>query len=289
MIEDLDASLKAMLTGEATPGSALATAGISFAAPGQTWQGQGSGLQVNIYLYQIMDNRDLRSNQRNTVLNPDGSVTANLFPARIDCSYIITAWEKGSDVAGIDKEIAEHALLGEILYVLWRNPTIPARYLTGSLVNPELPLPVIAAENEDMAAKPDFWNALDGYVRPAITCRVTLAVDLNQDVSGPQVTTILTTVQQAGATASDQGDLFVEIGGIIRNADALTQTIPDAWILLDSSLLSTISDSTGAFRITGVRPGPHSLTVRAVGFAQGVRTFAVPDPSGFYDVSLTPL
>jgi hypothetical protein len=289
MIEDLDASLKAMLTGEATAGSALATAGISFAAPDQTWQGQGSGLQVNIYLHRIMDNRDLRSNQRNTVLNPDGSVTTSVFPARLDCSYIITAWEKGSEVAGIDKEISEHALLGEILYVLWRNPTMPARYLTGSLVNSELPLPVIAAENDDMAAKPDFWNGLDGYVRPAITCRITLAVDLSQDVSGPQMTTILTTVQQARATARGQGDLFVEIGGIIRNAAALAQTVPDAWILLDSSLLGTISDSAGAFRIAGVSPGPHSLTVRAIGFAQGVRAFVVPDPSGFYDVSLTPL
>jgi Pvc16 N-terminal domain len=289
MIEDLDASLKALLTGQAAAGSALATAGISFAAPDQTWQGQGSGLQVNIYLYRILDNRDLRSNQRNTVLNPDGSVTTNLFPARLECSYIITAWEKGSEVAGIDKEISEHALLGEVLYVLWRNPTMPTQYLTGSLVNSELPLPVIAAENDDMAAKPDFWNALDGYVRPAVICRVTLEIDLNQDVSGRQMTTILTTMQQTDVAASDQGDLFVAIGGIIRNAAALTQTIPDAWILLDSSLLSTISDSTGAFRIAGVSLGPHSLTVRAVGFAQGVRTFVVPDPSGFYDVSLTPL
>lgn len=285
MIEDLDASLKAMLTGEAAAGSALATASISFAAPDPTWQGQGSGLQVDIYLYRVMDNRELRSNQRNTVLNPDGSVTTSLFPARVECSYIITGWEKGSDVAGLDKEISEHALLGEVLYVLWRNPVLPAQYLAGSLVDPELPLPVIAAESEDMAAKPDFWSALDTYVRPAITCRVTLAVDLNQDVSGPQATTILTTVQQAGAS----GEQFVQIGGMIRNASASAQTIPDAWILLDSSPVSTISDSTGAFRLANVSPGPHSLTVRAVGFAQGVRAFVVPDPSGFYDVSLTPL
>ena len=166
MIEDLDASLKAMLAGEAAAGSTLATAGISFAAPDPTWQGQGSGLQVDIYLYRVMDNRELRSNQRTTVLNPDGSVTTSLFPARVECSYIITAWEKGSDVAGIDKEISEHALLGEVLYVLWRNPVLPGEYLAGSLVNPELPLPVIAAESEDMAAKPDFWSALDTYVRP---------------------------------------------------------------------------------------------------------------------------
>jgi hypothetical protein len=285
MIEDLDASLKAMLAGEAAAGSALATAGISFAAPDPTWQGQGSGLQVDVYLYRVMDNREFRSNQRTTVLNPDGSVTTSLFPARVECSYIITAWEKGSDVAGLDKEISEHALLGQVLYVLWRNPVLPAQYLAGSLVNPELPLPVIAAENEDMAAQPDFWTALDTYVRPTITCRVTLAVDLDQPVTGPQATTISTTVGQAPGP----GEAFTEIGGIIRDASAPGQAIPGAWILLDSSPVSTVSDATGAFRLANVSPGPHSLTVRAAGFAPGARAFVVPDPSGFYDISLTPL
>jgi len=275
-----------MLAGEATPGSALATADISFAAPDETWQGQGSGMQANLYLYRVIDNRELRSNQRNIVLNPDGSVDIQLFPARLECSYIITCWEKGAVVAGLDKEPSEHALLGQILYVLWRNTTMPAQYLSGSLVGAELALPVIAAETEDMAAKPDFWSALDTYVRPAITCRVTLEIDLNQDVSGPQATTILTTVQQAGSPASE---LSVGIAGLIRNAAAPAQTIPNAWILLDSSGVTTISDSTGAFQITGVSLGSHTLTVRAVGFAQAVSTFTVPDSSGVYDIGLTPL
>jgi hypothetical protein len=291
MIEDLDAALKAMLAGEAVPGSALATldgvrGSISLAAPDPAWQGQGSGLQVDLYLYRIMDNRELRSNQRGLARNPDGSVTTSLPPARLECSYLITAWEKGSDVAGLDRETAEHGLLGEILYVLWRNPVLPARYLGGSLANAELPLPVIAAESEDVAARPDFWSALDTYVRPAVTCRVTLAVDLNENRSGPQATTIRTSLQRAGAPGSGE---LVQIGGIIRSAAAPAVTIADAWVLLDASPVTAVSDSTGAFRLANVSPGPHTLTVRAVGFAQGRRAFTVPDPSGSYDVSLTPL
>jgi Pvc16 N-terminal domain/Carboxypeptidase regulatory-like domain len=286
MIEDLDASLKAMLAGEAAAGSGLATATISFGAPDPTWQGQGSGLQVDLYLYRVIDNRELRSNQRTTVRNPDGSVTTSVFPARVECSYAITAWEKGSDVAGLEKELTEHALLGQVLTVLWRNPVIPARYLAGSLANAELPPPVIAAESEDMAAKPDFWSALDTYVRPAITCRITLAVDLSNDVSGPQATTISTSLQRSGTPGADG---LVQIGGIIRSAALPDQTIPDAWILLDASAVTAVTDATGAFRLANVSAGPHRLTVRAVGFAQGSRAFTVPDPSGSYDVSLTPL
>ena len=138
--------------------------------------------------------------------------------------------------------------------------------------------------------KPDFWSALDTYVRPAITCRVTLEIDLNQDVSGPQATTISTTVQQATATAQQAtAQLSVGIAGIIRNAAAPAQTIPNAWILLDSSNITSISNSTGAFQFTGVSLGSHTLTVRAVGFAQIISTFNVPDSSGVYDISVTPL
>jgi hypothetical protein len=286
MIDELDASLKALLIGEAAPGSLLAGAGISFAAPSQTWQGQGAGMQVNVYLYRVLDNRDLRSNQRNVVLNPDGTSSIQLFPARLECSYIITAWEKGSEVAGIDKEPSEHALLSQILLVLWRNPVLPAKYLTGSLVGAELALPVIAAESEDMAAKPDFWSAFEAYVRPAITCRVTIELDLNQDVTGPLATTIATTTQPLGGSATDR---VIDIAGIVRNAAVPAQTVANAWIRLDASPATLVSDADGIFRIAGVTPGSHSLTVRAVGFAQAVSLFDVPSPSGTYDISLTPL
>jgi hypothetical protein len=70
---DLGQSLAKMLTGEAQSGSPLSTAAISFAAPNETWQGQGTGMQLDVYLYRILDNRELRSNQRNTIVNPDGS------------------------------------------------------------------------------------------------------------------------------------------------------------------------------------------------------------------------
>jgi hypothetical protein len=53
--------------------------------------------------------------------------------------------------------------------------------------------------------------------------------------------------------------------------------------------VTAVSDATGAFLLANVTAGPHTLTVRAVGFAQGSRTLTVPDPSGSYDVSLTPL
>ncbi len=286
MINDLDAALKAMISGEAIAGSALASADISFAVPDTDWQAQGTGMQLDVYLYRILDNRELRSNQRFTVINADGTVTTQLFPSRIECSYIITAWNKGSDVAGMEKEPDEHQLLSEVIYVLWRNPTLPTKYLTGTLTSAELALPVIAAETEDMAAKPDFWSALDTYVRPAITCRVTIEMNLDTDVTGAQATQISTT---AGQTGGATDDVLVIISGFIRDATTPALTIPNAWILLDASTQTYLSGADGSFVIANIALGTHTLTVRAVGYAQAVRSFQVPEPSGIYDVSLTSL
>jgi hypothetical protein len=280
MIRDLDASLRTMIKGEARPGSELAAATLSFAVPDKDWRGQGSGLELDIYLYRALDNRELRSNGRRAVWNADGTVNTEPFPARVECSYIISAWNKASDFPGLEKEDQEHRLLSQVLYVLWRNPEIPAKYLQGLLANAEIPPPLLAAESEDMAAKPDFWSGLDTYARPAITCRVTIALDLDTQITAPQVTTLL------GTIAPDE--LLNMIAGIVRNAAFPDQTVPNAWIQLDGSLRTYVSDADGRFIIDRITTGIHTLKVRAVGFFEATRVIQVPEPSGFYDVHLTP-
>ncbi|HTV91900.1 MAG TPA: Pvc16 family protein [Verrucomicrobiae bacterium] len=287
MINDLDTSLKAMLQGEAAAGSSLASATISFSVPDTTWQGQGTGMQLDVYLYRVIDNRELRSNQRFTSYNSDGTTTTTLFPSRIECSYIISAWDKGSEVEGMEKEPDEHELLSDVIWVLWRNPTMPTKYLTGTLTSAYLALPIFADETEDMAAKPDFWSGLDTYVRPAITCRITIEMDLDNAITGVQATMIgMVTEQLAGAIDQTQTAI---IGGTIRNATTPTTVIPNAWILLDASMQTYLSDENGQFVIPSIAFGSHTMTVRAIGYAQAIQSFTVPSPSGIYDVSLTPI
>jgi uncharacterized protein DUF4255 len=281
MIRDLDASLRKMIQGEARPGSELAGATLSFAVPDKDWRNQGSGLELDIYLYRVMDNRELRSNARRPTLNDDGTITSEPFPARVECSYIISAWNKASEFPGLAKEDQEHRLLSQTLYVLWRNPEIPAKYLQGLLANAEIAPPLLAAESEDMAAKPDFWSGLETYARPAITCRVTIALGLDNEVTAPQATTLLGTLMPT--------DELNIIAGVIRNAAFPDRTVPAAWIQLDGSPRTYVSDGDGRYIIDRIAMGPHTLKVRAVGFFEANRAIQVPDPSGFYDVNLTPL
>jgi hypothetical protein len=278
MIQDLDISFEAFLTGEATPGSELAGATISFAVPDKDWRAVGTGLELDVYLYRIAENRELRSNERRRVNNPDGSMTVIDFPVRVECTYLITAWNKAAEIPGLEKEKQEHRLLSQVLRVLFRNPTLPRPYLSGLIASPELDLPMISAQAGDDGASPDFWSGLETYVRPSIHCRITLEMPLGLEATGMPVTTI---------AAHVGGEQVFVIGGTVRN-DALPSRPPiaDAWIRLDPGGRIFTTDRQGRFVIEGVPAGNHTLTVRAVGFQQGTRAITVPD--GPYDLFLVP-
>lgn len=278
MIQDLDVSLESLLTNEAPPGSELAGATISFAVPDKDWRSVGTGLELNVYLYRIAENRELRSTERRRMNNPDGSLTIIDFPVRIECTYLITAWSKGAEIPGVEKELQEHRLLSQVLFVLFRNPTLPRPYLTGIIANPELDVPMISAQAGDDGASPDFWSGLETYVRPSIHCRITLEMPLGLDVSGMPVTTVNPRVGGE--------ELFI-IGGTVRDRNVPSRPpIADAWVRLDPGNRITTTDRQGRFVFDRVAAGNHNLTVRAVGFQQGTLAIAVPD--GPYDLQLVP-
>jgi hypothetical protein len=282
VIQELDLSLTNFLKGEARPGSELDGATISFAVPNKEWRDQGAGLQLNVYLYKVMDNRSLRSNERRLRTAADGSVTLEQFPARLECSYLISAWNKGAVIAAVEREKQEHRLLSQVLYVLWRHPTLPRPYLTPALASQEIDLPVVAAEAEDTGAMPDFWSGLETYLRPSITCKVTLGLDLARDVSGLMVSA-------AAVGFGGQGEEFFIIGGTVREAAPPGRGVAGAWVRVNETGRVYVTDRDGRFRIDRIARGAYTLTVRAVGFQEGQRPAEVPLPGGVYDVSLVPL
>lgn len=281
MISELDQSLENLLKGEAPAGTELAGATVSFGAPDQTWRGSGSSLELDVYLYQLLENRELRSNARSLRQAPGGGVTVEPFPARVECSYLLTAWNKSSGPTTEEKERAEHRLLAQVLYVLLRNPTLPAAYLTPSLAPAqELGLPVIAAQPDGPATGVDFWTGLGTYLRPSVSCKVTLTIDLDRSVTGPEATFVSLHVG---------GDERTLLGGVVRDASTPTETVAEAWIRVTETGETAVTDGAGRFVLERVTPGACTLTVRASGFRETVATVGVPAPSGVYEVTLRPL
>lgn len=178
MIRDLDETLRELLEQQAPPGSELAGADISFDVPDGDWRSSLQNLTVNCYLYDLRENRDLRTTEpvRQRDLQ-SGRVIYRPAPVRIDCAYCITAWSPAGDESVLD----EHRLLGQVLMVLLRNRTIPPGVLQGSLTAQMAPYPTVIAATDGMKNLPEFWGALDQQLKPSLSYVVTLAAMLDAE------------------------------------------------------------------------------------------------------------
>lgn len=194
MIRDLDLTIRELLESQAVPGSELASAEIVFDLPDATWRGGLSALTVNCYLYDLRENPELRTMEPLMHRSADGTRAARLRPpARIDCSYCITAWSTATD----DPVLEEHRVLTQVLRILLRNRTIPPAVLQGSLATQIPPYPTIIAAADGMKSQPDFWGALDQQLKPSLSYVVTLAMMLDDEPQEPDMTPVVTDVEVA--------------------------------------------------------------------------------------------
>jgi uncharacterized protein DUF4255 len=195
VIQDLDATLRQLLTTNAPSGSLLAGATIAFDLPDADWQAKLSGLTLNLYLYNIVENREMRTNEYLLVRSADNKRAARLAPPiRIDCAYCVTAWSLSTSGPVLE----EHQLLSDVLLLLFQNPTIPASMLQGSLTTQIPPYPTVIASTDAMKNRPEFWTALDQKLKPSLNYIVTLAMLLE---SIPADADLPPAVQQTSITA----------------------------------------------------------------------------------------
>ena len=163
---------------------------ISFDIPTKEWASKLSTTKptINVYLYDIRENRELRSNEWELKRNPDGTITKEKPPVRIDAFYIITAWSPAQTDAVLD----EHHLLSQILAVLFKYPFIPEDVLaevTNIKPPPKLPITVACPDAFKDQGVGQFWNAVDQYWKPFIHLIVTVPIDLQEKITGRAVTT----------------------------------------------------------------------------------------------------
>ena len=110
MLDDLDATLRAMLTDAAAP-AVLRSADISFDTPDKDFSPTQATLSV--FLHEVAENRGLRDEAR--IIERTGNTYTSRLPSlRLDCTYLITAW---SVQTGGLKTQEEHHLLG--LALIW--------------------------------------------------------------------------------------------------------------------------------------------------------------------------
>lgn len=133
---------------------------------------------VDLFLYDVRENLDLRSTEWQMERS---NVTGTRWspPVRVDCSYLITAW------AGDIK--SEHTLLGDVMRVLLRYPTLLRDLLADQLQDQFLPLPTAVLQPGHLQSVGEFWQALDGKPKAALNYTVTIAVQPFGAVETPLV------------------------------------------------------------------------------------------------------
>lgn len=164
---------------------------ISFAIPRRDFAAVSSDRPtVCFYLYDIREDVALRSNEPRITKRPDGTALIKRPPVRIRLSYCVTAWgsETEDDPIG-SKTRAEHKQLSEVLAALLRYPTIPPDVLTGGLKGQRPPLPTTVVLPDGMESVAQFWNALDGTLKPFLDYRVTFSLDLHAEVKPTSLVT----------------------------------------------------------------------------------------------------
>jgi hypothetical protein len=287
MFGDLDKSIENLLKLEF--GASLPF-DLSFSIPDRSFAPVSSNrVTLDVYLYDIRDNRDLRTVEPSLVRNPDGTIDKLYPPARIRASYCITAWSPAEVTPGLSPAQDEHALLGEVLRVLLKYPELPPGLLAGSLTG-QTPLPPTTAVLPIVPDKnsSDFWSAIGGQLRPSLDYTVTIGLDFQPSSTGP-MTTALQLAARDSTTPGVPEDVSFTIGGTVRDNAFPPQPVPGAWVRIDQSGQTLTTDADGHFLIAEIAAGAFTLTVRAVGFQQGTRAIQVPQPDGVYDVTLTPL
>jgi hypothetical protein len=177
VIHDVDDTLRELLVQKGAID--LDRIDIRFELPNKEWAATVTKPTINLFLYQVRENHELRDNRVTFVRNGDTGVQTRP-PVRIDLSYLITAWT--TDVAD------EHQLLGTVLTTLLQFPFVPEDVLKGSLQTQPLPLQAWIAQPDRVPNPWEFWGHVDHGMKAGLNLVLTMSVQPSPATDVPLVT-----------------------------------------------------------------------------------------------------
>jgi hypothetical protein len=281
---------------------------VRFEAPDQDWvdylgdlsQAGAPVLGVDCCLVEVKESAELRSNEW-VESEHDGLVFADPPPMRIECTYLITAWDSATINESFEPGMDEHNLLYNVLACLASAQPINASriYPAGSaellaipdaIRSVDLPTRVVPAEG--YARLGEFWQSMGTQIRwrPTVELVVTLPVLIPHEITGPLVHTEFA---HYGLNGGPIHETRMTIGVEVLHKDdpkpGELAPVPSALVRLERSGLRIregIADSAGRLVLSDVAAGTYTLHAWAEGLGH-VQTppIAVPSGSGDYRVT----
>lgn len=288
MLHGLDTTLKAILDDTSTP-ALVRNAEVAFDRPSEGYNPDKT--TINLFLYDIRENTELRSNEP-VIERQNGIATIRRPPLRMNCSYLVTAWIE-SGVTGEQAILKQHELLGEVLRVFTRWPSIPLptpdekgkHLLQGELKNTLYPISLVTAQTDLMRNPAEFWSALGGKLRPSFTLTATLTMDQQAEpVTAPEVSTKKVALK---GTSNGTPETAFQIGGTVRDGTT-HKPIRDVDLMLVESGVQTKSNADGEFSFAGLSAGNYSIRAVKQGYQTKTKSIPVPgaSPTSF-DIDLS--
>jgi len=271
MISDLDETIKQLLTkkGALDP----AEVDIKFETPDREWSASVSKPTINVYLYDIRENLQLRGTEWTITKDTNGNATRKKNPSRIDFAYLITVWT--SDI------VDEHRLLWHVLQTLFRYRKLPDDVMSGQLLEQIYPIKTHAAQPDGLFNNPaDFWSAMDNKIKPSINYVVTLPLDADIAFTAPEVKTKILEVKPPDTDV----ERLVQVTGKVHEAGKPTQVIAEAKVVAKEAGMTAVTDEEGHYSFLKLATGEHTFQVLVSG--KKVQETSVIVPSASYNLEV---
>lgn len=173
MIQDVDDTLKELLVTQ-MPINPVASIDVKFDMPNKDWSATVTKPTINLFLYDVRENHELRSNDRTLARSADNKTgLVSRAPVRMDLSYLISVWT--TDIAD------EHQLLGQVLNTLLQFPLLPDAVLKGSLQSQAFPVHAWIAQPERLPNPWEFWGHMDHGMKASLNFVLTTSWQPFQD------------------------------------------------------------------------------------------------------------
>jgi hypothetical protein len=274
MINEVTDSLEAFLKQPGLP-PPLRDAAIRFDRPTDPFSIDQT--TVNLFLFEIRENLDLRSNEP-VIRRVDNQSFVEPPPYRAECEYLVTAWPVG----GPDLPKQEHQLLGQLLRLFGGTPILPAAFLTPALALQEPPLPMVLVRPDGVRNPAEFWAAIGNRMRPSLLLSVTVSLQVFDTAQVPSV--ITSEIRLKTMEGAPLESPFFRIGGTVRDGSAAP--VSGANVRLVDRGRSTLTAADGTYSLAAIPAGTFTLRVTA-GTTTRDRTITVPAPSASdYDVQI---
>ena len=271
MIDDVSRTLRSILDDRAieTTCKELFDAAVRFDRP--TEQFKPGASTVNLFLYDVRENTEMRNNQP-LIERRNGKAVTRRPPLRVTCSYLVTAWPQGDKE---DSPLEEQLLLSQTIQVLSSYPTIPIKFFPNDspLRNQDPPLPMMITQMEGVKDPADFWSAIGGKLRPSFVVTITISLPIYepQEPEGEPLVTgrsfdigARTSPDEKGITpgtlsSTEIKNLF-KVSGTVTGPDGAP--VKDAVVTVEGSDLRATTDIDGSYALGLISKGKHTLRVK---------------------------